>query len=200
MPQDLPIQYLSYNDLRGFADSFLARFHPSRTIPIPIEEIVDLQLQIDIIPLPGLRQAHDTEAFITSDMSAIYVDDYVYSSHPNRYRFSLAHEVAHAVMHQKVFRELAFTDLAGWLRSQQAVSAEAHGWLEWQAYAFAGLVLVPPDALRTQFDGAVAYVAEQGLSLSEASDAARRIIARVLARESEVSPSVIEKRLDKDSL
>lgn len=133
-------------------------------------------------------------------MSAIYVDDYVYSSHPNRYRFSLAHEVAHAVMHQKVFRELAFTDVAGWLRSQEAVSTEAHGWLEWQAYAFAGLVLVPPDALRTRFDATVARVAEQGVSLSEASDAARRMIARVLAREFEVSPSVIEKRLHYDSL
>ena len=200
MPHKLPIKYLSYDDLRREADLFLSRYHPARTIPTPIEAIIDLQLKIDIIPMPGLRQVADVEAFITSDMSAIYVDEFVYNSHPARYRFSLAHEIAHACLHQKVFRELAFKDIAGWLRSQQTIPEEEHGWLEWQAYAFAGLVLVPPDSLSERFDAAVARAAEQGVSLTEASDAARRMIARVLAKEFAVSDGVVERRLEKDSL
>ena len=133
-------------------------------------------------------------------MSAIYVDEYIYSSHPRRYRFSLAHEIAHACIHQKVFRELAFTDIEGWRRCQQLISDADHNWLEWQAYVFAGLILVPPDPLKERFHAAVVRVAEAGLSLDTASEAARRAIAQDLARQFDVSTSVVEKRLEKDSL
>lgn len=200
MAQKLPVKYLSNDDIRSAADSFLTRYFPARTIPIPIEDIIDVHFEIDIVPMPGLRAAHDVEAFITCDMLTIYVDEYVYTSRPARYRFSLAHEIAHAVMHQKVFRELGFTDIAGWVRSQEAFSEDDHTWLEWQAYAFAGLILVPPDALRTHFDKAAALLAERGASIAGASDAGRRTISGHLAEQFKVSTPVIEKRMDKDSL
>ena len=56
MPSPLPIQYLSYEDLKKRADSFLQTYHPKITIPIPIEEIIEFKFKKDIVPIPGLHQ------------------------------------------------------------------------------------------------------------------------------------------------
>jgi hypothetical protein len=37
---DLEIPIFSYEDIRPHADTFLKQYHPSREIPIPIEEII----------------------------------------------------------------------------------------------------------------------------------------------------------------
>ncbi len=200
MPHDLPIARLSYDDVRERAAAFLARYHHPGDIPVPIEDIIDLHWGIDIVPLPGMLGASDTDAYLTSDMTTIYVDEYVYQTIQNRYRFTLAHEVAHAVLHQKVFRELSFDDLESWRRAYEAISEEDHGWLEFQANAFAGLVLVPPAHLAEQFNDAVRTAAQHNVSLAGASDVARRMIAGDLARRFFVSTAVIERRIEKDGL
>ncbi len=44
---ELPVAYLSYDDLRRVADDALAKLHPEGSIPVPIEEILDLRYEID---------------------------------------------------------------------------------------------------------------------------------------------------------
>lgn len=73
-------------------------------------------------------------------------------------------------------------------------------WMEWQAYAFAGLVLVPPDPLRDQYGKAVRAARNVGLSIQKVGEVARPYIADWLAKRFVVSPQVIERRLDKDRL
>lgn len=91
MPLGFTAPYHSYDDLRRQADAFLANHHPAGTIPVPIEEIIEFQLSIDIVPMPGLHTLIETDGFITSDLKEIYVDELVYTKWPNRYRFTLAH-------------------------------------------------------------------------------------------------------------
>jgi hypothetical protein len=69
----------SHEDLRRRAHEFLATHHPVGTIPIPIEEIVEFQLGIDIVPMPGLDRLIETDGFITSDLQEVYVDEFVYA-------------------------------------------------------------------------------------------------------------------------
>ena len=205
----LRISKLSYDNLREKAAAFLRSHHPSGAIPVPIEELVDLKFEIDIVPTPGLHKAYDTDAWVTSDRSTIYVDEFVYESRPNRYRFSLAHELAHLVLHSEVLGDLSFSTIAEWRGVVSRIDEEDYGWLEWQAYAFAGLILVPSDPLRSRFRQAASAardaLAERGLSPEELSSDAvaepvlRRIASR-LAEEFEVSPTVVEKRLQKDDL
>ena len=52
-----PLAFLSYDDLRRHGARFLDQHHPSRTIPVPIEEIAESQLRMDIVPVPGLQDA-----------------------------------------------------------------------------------------------------------------------------------------------
>lgn len=200
MPKRFRSKHLSYDDIRSKAEGFLDRYHSERSIPVPIEEIIDLQLHLDIVPMPGLRRTYDCEAFITSDMEWIYVDDHTYRNVATRYRFTLAHEIAHAVLHQPVYRELEIVDLDSWKTAQRELDDVEYGWLEWQAYAFAGLVLVPPNDLRLRFEECVGRVRDTGVDPNDLTEPAMRMICGYLAREFDVSTQVVEKRINKDGL
>jgi len=50
----LEIPYFSYTDIGKRAQNFLTEYHPSFEIPIPIEEIVDVKLGLDIVPINNL--------------------------------------------------------------------------------------------------------------------------------------------------
>lgn len=197
-PLDRPI--LSYRDLRVRAADFLRTHHPPGTIPVPIEEIVEFKYRIDIIPVHGLQQAFEIDGFISSDLKTITVDSFIYEHRPNRYRFTLAHELAHAVLHRKIFQTHKFRTTEEWKEFQREMSEEDRTWLEWQAYAFAGLVLVPPEVLSAEYQKALRVAGRAGLSVKKAGEVARPYISEWLARRFQASTQVIEKRIDKDEL
>jgi len=198
--EDIKAPILSYDDVRRRADEFLARHHSSGTIPVPIEEIVEFDLGMDIVPTLGLHQLLDVDGFITSDVQEIWVDQFVYDSRPGRYRFTLAHEVGHSVLHADIFRSCTFHSVGEWKAFVNSIPEKEHGWLEYQAYAFAGLVLVPRDQLATAVRGCVEKVKAEGIDLHENWDFAWTRIAAFIGKEFEVSSRVIEKRLEKDGL
>ena len=57
--------FLSYEDINSHAESFLATHHPKLRLPVPIEEIAEFNLRIDIFPFPNLRRTFDIEGFIS---------------------------------------------------------------------------------------------------------------------------------------
>ena len=75
-----------------------------------------------------------------------------------------------------------------------------HSWFEYQAYAFAGLVLVPRFALLEETHRCVNLVRGDQIDLHENWDFAWSRIAAFLAKQFQVSTQVIEKRLAKDSI
>ena len=110
---------LSYRDLRRRAGDFLRTRHPAGTIPVPIEEIVEFRYRMDIIPVPGLQDAFEVDGFISSDLKAITVDASMQKHRPGRYRFTLAHELAHAVLHRRIFLANRFGRVEDWKRFQK---------------------------------------------------------------------------------
>lgn len=200
MPGRLQPAVLSYADLRRRAGDFLRTHHPAGTIPVPIEEIVEFNYRIDIVPLPGLQEAFEVDGFISSDLQAITVDAFVYGHRPARYRFTLAHELAHAVLHRRIYQAHQFERVEDWKRFQREMDEGDRAWLEWQAYAFAGLILVPAEPLREAYQRAVRAAGRAGLSVQKVGEVAHPYIAAWLARRFEVSPQVIERRLRKDGL
>lgn len=199
-PAGFSAPYFRHQDLRRKADEFLAKHHPAATIPVPIEEIVEFQLGIDIVPMPGLHELIETVGFITSDLTEIYVDESVYLSRPNRYRFTLAHEVGHVLLHADVFRERRFRTVAEWKKLLNSIPEQEHSWLEYQAYAFAGLVLVPRDPLERETRKCVGRIRSEGIDLEANWDFAWSRIAAFVAKQFQVSGEVIEKRLQKDDV
>jgi len=197
---DITAPRLSYEDVRSRAEAFLRQYHPDRTLPVPIEEIVESQLKLDIVPAPNLHQLLEIDGFLTGNLKEIWVDDFVYRSRPGRYRFTLAHEVGHLILHRDVYRTRPFESIEGWKAFHNSIPDEEHSWLEYQGYAFAGLVLVPRDLLETEAQKCVERIKQEGIRLKENWDFAWDRIAAFLAKQFEVSSEVIHRRLEKDKI
>jgi len=192
------VPHLSYEQLRSYADGFLKRYHPTKKIPVPIEQIVEFQLKLDIIPLPGLQAAYEIAGFTSGELTAISVDQFVYEHRPRRYRFTLAHEVGHVVLHAELFKEHSFRTVDEWKRFVRAFPDLDLSRLEWQAHCFAGLVLVPREVLAETVQDKVRQMKVQ--KLQQEKDFARDLIIEKLADHFDVSNEVIERRLNHDQV
>lgn len=195
-PSSVP--HLSYDQLRRHAEAFLARYHASKRIPIPIERIVEFDLKLDIVPVPGLEEAFEIVGFTSSDLSEITVDEYVYESQANRYRFTLAHEAGHVVLHTDLFKQQRFRRIDDWKEFVRTFPELDLSRLEWQAHSFAGLVLVPSDALERAVRDVIRQVKAQGVNHER--DFANDLVVDVVATRFEVSTEVIQRRLGYDQL
>jgi IrrE N-terminal-like domain len=158
------------------------------SIPTPIEEIAEIKCGLDIIPLPGLRDLLEIDGFISSDLSCITIDQFVLERRLNRYRFTLAHELGHLHMHRDIYAELKFGSLNEWKQFQKDVDEADYSWVEYQAYAFAGLVLVPTGHLKAQFQRAAEAAERIGFSRQGEPEAFLEYITEVL-RESSRYPT-----------
>lgn len=138
MPFKAP--YISPDEIEREAADFLREFHPDCGIPIPIEFIIEGKLRMDIIPIQGLKRGFSIEAFLSKNLREICVDEHTYSTSENRYRFSLAHELGHKILHSSVWEKLGqFQTIAEWrdIRSTEIPDNE-YGYLEFHASSFAG--------------------------------------------------------------
>lgn len=153
---------------------------------------------ISIVPLPGLQRGFETEAFTTSDCREIHVDEFVYTKRIRRYRFSLAHELGHIVLHREIYQAARFHSIDEWKQFIEALPKKEYNWFEYQAYWFAGLVLVPREKLEVQTEEAVGMAIEHGIETID--KLAWEYIASYLSDVFEVSEEVIEKRLEKDGI
>jgi len=192
--------YLSYDKIRNHADHFLKQYHPSMEIPVPIEEIAEFQMGLNIVPIPGLLRAFDVDGFTSSDLLNIYVDEFIYSDRLGRYRFTLAHEIGHIILHKEIYLKANFRNIVEWKDFINSISEKDHGWLESHAYSFGGLVLVPREHLIKLTEVYINRIRGEDISLQENWDVAWDSIAAQLAKDFEVSPEVIEKRLNKDNV
>jgi hypothetical protein len=192
--------FFRYEDLRRAAESFLSEYHPGREIPVPIEQIVDLKFGIDIVPMPGLGN-FDTVAYLSHDLMEIRVDEFVYNHRPNRYRFSLAHELGHRLLHADVYRQFRFSDVASWKQVMTSeIPPDQYGYLEYHANSFAGLILVPAAELRQVFFDDVEKGQSNGVNFDEPGTGVRELVEAHLATSFEVSADVIHKRIEFDEL
>lgn len=194
---------LSLNEINIEAEKFLDHHHPSYNLPIPIEEIVDLKLKIDIIPIPGLKQALqgynlDIDGFIASDFKSISIDADVQKTYAKRFRFTLAHEIAHRQLHGYFYEQLKIDSIDDW----KTIVNEIPDWpisvLEYQANMFAGLVLVPQKMLKEEYlkakEKAEKIVKNHGYN----GDLIWELVVGFLGRVFYVSEASMRRCLDRD--
>lgn len=151
MRNDWKPLFLQYDDIREYAARFLKEYQPDIVIPVPIEEIAESRLNISLLVIPGLQKRLYIDSYLESAMDAICIDEEIFSNEI-RSRFSIAHEIGHRYLHKEFFEKFKFKDERGYIESIMALSAKEEHWFEMQAYNFAGLILVPPEILREEFD------------------------------------------------
>lgn len=195
----VPIPVLSYDNIRIYARKFLSRYNSSQAIPVPIEAIIEFKFGIDIIPLPGLLQVLEIDGFTSSNLKEISVDGWIYKNRPTRYRFTLAHEIGHVILHREIYTKYQFSSIDTYVNFIEIFPEEDLRWLEWQAYAFAGLVLVPPERLASMTKSAITNIKKK-VSLEKSWVLVWDYVSEDLARKFVVSPEVISRRLDYDKI
>lgn len=202
-PLEPPI--LSYEDINNYADSFLINHKADKSLPVPIEEIIEFNLGLDIVPFPGLQRDFDIDGFISGDLTCIYVDDFIYLNRPARYRFTLAHEIGHLVLHKDLIENIRPKSVADWKDFILQVDEEEYDWLEWQTYTFAGLVLVPRKYLFEHFPrqteatkNKIELVKSKKLPRDSYQDYIIDAIASKLIKIYDVSIDVLRKRISKE--
>jgi hypothetical protein len=193
--------YLPYDKLREVAEAFLLRHHPADTLPVPIAAIIEFDFQMDIVPIPGLHESLEIDSSISSDLATIYIDEFVFKKRPARYHFSLAHELSHKLIHGDLFREeLSFTNLAEWKAAMTAIPPKEYGYIEWQAYCLAGLILVPSSHLAVAYAKAEESAAAAGISFRDVDVDSGKLICAAIGKDFQVSGDVVRKRLHFDHL
>lgn len=196
---------LSYENINEYAETFLREYGIDNELPVPIEEIVEFKLKVDIIPFPDLQRNYDIEGLMSRDFKNIYVDEYTYNNRLTRYYFTLAHEVGHYVIHRKLIESIVPSSKADWKDFIARVDDETYSWLEYQAYAFAGLVLVPRKYLYKHFPEQIKDL-EQKIELVKSKDLPKdsyqeyviETIASNLTKTYDVSLSALKKRISKE--
>ena len=191
--------YFSKDALAEQAEAFLRRHHPSRSLPVPIEHIVE-SMGIDIVPVPNLQLSCEVDAYTTSDLKEIVVEEFVYLQRPGRYRFSLAHETGHIWLHGDLFRSLTFNSAHEWKTFVNSIPERDYGFLEFHANEFAGHVLVPRTELLKEVTRCKQTVLAVIPDAPKNPDAYRDFIAACISKHFDVSHGVALKRLNREGI
>jgi hypothetical protein len=126
-------------------------------IPIEIENVA-YHLGLDIAPIPGLRRVCDVAGALYRDAAGAYwiaVDESMMDHRENRYRFTVAEEIAHFVLHREQLD--AAPDIAGAVALQRSL-ADRYRFIEANARRLAAELLMPRRALRQDASRAYAEV------------------------------------------
>ena len=102
-------------------------------LPIDVFTLLELELELDLIPFEGLYEKHQIDAAIRSDFTGIYVDaedfellDYGPEFKLRRLRFSIAHELGHLVLHRDEFERSGFKDVDGFPEWTRSLGGQKH--------------------------------------------------------------------------
>lgn len=96
---------ITLSHVKSEAEKFLASYHPSLYLPIPIEKIVESKLNIEIIPVKNLRRQYDVDGSLDSSLSRVFIGLDLYTGNENRTRFTLAHEIGHLTYMEKNLKD-----------------------------------------------------------------------------------------------
>jgi Zn-dependent peptidase ImmA (M78 family) len=205
MASDMTAPILSYEDINSRAEEFLKKLERGGALPVDIEAIAEFDLGLNIFPFPRLQETFDVEGFISGDLTVIYVDEFIYSQRPARYRFTIAHEVGHYVLHSELITAVHPRSVSEWEEFILGIDEENYNWLEWQAYTFAGAILVPRVTLTQYFYRELAsiqpkidFARSKGLSEEASRDYIVDAIARKLITTYDVSSDVLTRRINKE--
>lgn len=148
------IPFMGKNEIASRVEELLSECWDG-FFPVDVEKLCD-RLGIAILPVTKLADSFRIDAFISADFKTIYVDADKYRYESYRYRFSVAHELGHYILHKEYF-----SSRVGSFEEWQELSDDKLSRVaEFQANYFAGCLLAPEDellrALNAKFGGSFA--------------------------------------------
>lgn len=144
-------KFIPSEEIETATHEFLRKYHPGRLLPIPIEEILDLKIMINIVPHLGLSREDNIESFLSADLAELHIDQDNLLYRYNRARFSLAHETGHLILHRDYIKSVRIKTIEDW-KEIILGRGTGHAVLETQANMFASFLLMPTDLLKEEFE------------------------------------------------
>lgn len=190
----------TYSEVGIIANNFLKQYHPSLEIPIPVEDILDLQMGLNIFPFPRLYKDFRLNGFLSADMSTIYVDQVQYEQFNEKYRYTLAHELGHYVLHKSVYENLPFKSPDEFARWRLSVPPAEISWFETHGDWFAGHLLVPTSHLEEICRDIVLKYQGTFWEFDTIPDDIWSYISNEIATYFDVSPLVVEIQIKKENI
>ncbi len=184
--------------VREKAEDFRNRYvNPPSTIPVPILEIVESDLKLEIIPINGLLDGIDIDGFLSNDLQSICIDSKLYSDerYENRLRFTFAHEVGHLILHRREIKQCDFRTVFDWKHFREDFLEEDLNWFEQHANEFAGRLLVPLDSLRNDLDSLEFQIVRIRKKYGAQDEVLIDAISRKICSKYRVSSGVITRRI-----
>jgi Zn-dependent peptidase ImmA (M78 family) len=125
---------------------------PKTKSPINIEAILDFDLGIRIHEKKNLYRELDINAFLSNDAKEIFVDEDGFFNDRKEHimRYALAHEIGHLQLHKDYLPTLRAKTIEEWKEIKTTLPNEQYNTFEFQAYEFAGRLLISPDLLRNK--------------------------------------------------
>lgn len=185
---------LKFSDVVKAANDFLNTYHPTLSLPIPIEEIVEHKMDISLFAIPSIKSLLGIDAFISADFTQLTVDEECFTKFPERTRFSIAHEVGHLILHKSWYENHGPKDLTDYLSFPDRIDTQVYKYIEIQAHTFAGLVLVPKNQLLGELKKKLGRIPSMELPEILAP------IVQDLPEIFKVSDAVILRRLQKEGI
>ena len=198
--RDIRIPYLSFDEIKLSSQDIYNRYNSSDEIPVPIELIIEKDVGVELIIIPGLREGFGVDGFLSNKLSSITIDQELFDRYSNRYHFTLAHEIAHMFLHKDVYREIGFHNVEEWKNTIYAFDPKTYTRMERQADIFAGTLLVPEHHLQKHFSHSIERLQSEGFDIHENKEIIIKYIATALSKIFEVSPSAIEVRINQERL
>lgn len=189
---------LKFDFIREKADEFRREYvEPINKIPVPIIEIVELNLNIQPIPIPNLMRKIDIDGFLTNDLKSICIDYDIYMDERqvNRLRFTYAHEVGHLVLHEEEIKQCDFRTQEDWIHFHEDFWEDELNWFESQGREFAGRLLVPKEELIKEIESRRDKIKEFKSLVEDREEDLIEAISGVICNKFKVSRDVIRRRI-----
>lgn len=197
----LKIPFLTYADIGQKVDTFLNEYHPSNDIPIPIEEIIELKIGLNIFPFPRLYKDHALNGFLSRDLTTIIVDEYQYDQLNEKYRFTLAHELGHYILHKSFYENLPeFETSDEYVQWRMSIPQDEMTWFETHSDWFAEQFLVPTNLLLEICKQVVKKHSDLFSSLGTIPEDIWSYISNEVATHFEVNSPVVEIRIKRGNI
>lgn len=146
-----------------------------------------------------MKRNWDIDGFLAYGRHAIYVDQFHMMKRLRRYRFTLAHQLSHLLLHEDIYEGANIESLEDYVRFQNDLDPDLRAAYEFQAMNLAGRVLLPEVSFFGLCEKTLSSVRHR-LPADVDRALLGELIAAKVAAVFEVSEEVAVRRLFKDRL
>src|SRR5437867_4699590 len=107
-PRWFKAPFLRRSQIWEKADELRSRFPSCAKLPVPVLDLAEFDLGLELLPKARFKQAGDLEALLLGDLKTVVVDRDAFMDPraENRMRFSVAHEIGNLVLHRDIYAGL----------------------------------------------------------------------------------------------